>query len=98
MKFRNKLFCFLFGHQYKVVKVYSTEIRKLTCSRCGNYFGMHDGVHALVPWDSELESTHKILFPNQLHMMLPVDSKTLDKGFIHKVERGEFIAEYTKED
>lgn len=31
-------------------------------------------------------------------MMLPVDSRTLDKDFIKKVERGMFIADDMKEE
>lgn len=58
-----RVFCVLFGHKYKVVKEYSPEIRKLKCSRCGKFFGMHDGVNALVPWDYEMELVHMITFP-----------------------------------
>lgn len=34
----------------------------------------------------------------KLHMMLPVESRTLDKDFIKRIERGEFIVGYSKEE
>ncbi len=61
-----KLICRLLGHKYRIIKEYSPEIRKLKCARCGCIFGMHDGVHALVLWDRDMESAHRIMFPEMV--------------------------------
>ena len=51
--------CIVLGHKYTIVKKYTPTIRKLKCKRCGRYFGMNDDVQCIVPWDNELEDTHR---------------------------------------
>lgn len=50
--------CTMLGHCYFVIRHFTAESRKVGCERCGKCWGMHDGVRAFVPWDSELESMH----------------------------------------
>lgn len=55
--------CWLFHHDYYVLKRYSVTTRKLGCRRCGRHFGMNDRVRAVIPWDSELEELHEGRYP-----------------------------------
>lgn len=50
-----KLLCMLFGHRLHVVQSFSPVCRKVHCVRCDNYFAMHDGVRAFLPWDEDFE-------------------------------------------
>lgn len=58
-----KLFCFLFGHKYRLVKKITKSIYELDCKRCGCEFGMNTSVQALLPLDAELKSLHEELKP-----------------------------------
>ncbi len=53
-----RLMCWLFGHDYRVVRVMNPGARKLRCDRCQESFGMHDGTRTLVLWDSQLEAMY----------------------------------------
>lgn len=54
-----KLKCFLFGHQYAEIKRLSDYSHLIGCVRCKQRWGMNTFVHALVPWDMELEDFHR---------------------------------------
>ena len=55
------LMCRLFFHKLVVVRGYDFGIsRKVRCIRCGEAFGMHDGVKAFIPWDGELEDMYRV--------------------------------------
>lgn len=53
------MICWILGHKYFVVKIFSKEHRKLQCYRCKKQFGMHDSTQSLFPWDAELEDAEK---------------------------------------
>lgn len=55
----NRLICAIFRHKYIVLARFSRHERKLGCTRCGQQWGMHDKVQALVPWDSDLEDLYR---------------------------------------
>lgn len=55
--------CWLGRHNYRVLEVYSKDIRKVGCKCCSKVWGMNDDVRAFVPWDRELEIAMTILFP-----------------------------------
>lgn len=48
-----KLICWMFGHNYGIVRRFSSTTRCLWCIRCQEFFAMNDRVKALVPWDTE---------------------------------------------
>lgn len=52
------IICSIFGHKYKVAKIFGPCDRKLKCKRCGAEFGMSDRTQSLVPWDGELEEVY----------------------------------------
>ncbi len=52
--------CRLFFHRLVVVREFGIS-RKVRCLRCGQAFGMHDGVRAFIPWDGELEEAHRVM-------------------------------------
>lgn len=53
-----RLWCFLFGHDYKVLRVMNRGARKLGCPRCLGTWGMHDATRTVVPWDTDLEAMY----------------------------------------
>lgn len=48
-----RILCFLFGHQYGVVKEFGHGQRMVACKRCRNRWAMHDGLELLLPWDND---------------------------------------------
>jgi hypothetical protein len=58
-----KLKCWIRGHDYIVVKVYSQNVQKLQCKRCKKHFGINHDVRCVLPWDDELEEAMKIAHP-----------------------------------
>jgi len=56
-----KIICKIFGHKYRVSKVFSPYERKVTCDRCNQAWGMNDSIRMFIPWDGELESMHSFL-------------------------------------
>jgi hypothetical protein len=53
-----KIRCYLFGHDYHILRRINPGTRKLGCRRCGECFAMHDTTRSLIPWDQELEDIY----------------------------------------
>lgn len=49
------LLCWLLGHRYFRIAKVSPSADRVGCHRCGQQWGMHHGVRALVPWDEVRE-------------------------------------------
>lgn len=59
MKLKNRVFCFFFGHRYRIVQKFGGTERRIKCRRCGGDWAMSDRVKAILPWDGELEQLYK---------------------------------------
>ena len=54
--------CRLLGrHDFFRVHRYSKDISKVGCRRCWRFWGMHGGVEAFVPWDTELQDIEELM-------------------------------------
>lgn len=51
------LACKLTGHRYAVAREFGGA-RKVTCSRCGAAWAMHDATRSFLPWDADFESLY----------------------------------------
>lgn len=56
-----RLICKIFGHKYFLIRRITPVIREVGCKRCGQEFGMHDEVQAILPLDDELRYANNIL-------------------------------------
>lgn len=56
-----RILCWLFGHQFYLVKKLTRTSRKIACTRCGQAFGMNDDAHAVIPWDHELDAMYEVI-------------------------------------
>lgn len=53
-----RLKCWLFGHQYRVLRIMNPGARKLGCNRCDTKWAMHDRTCTVVEWDTQIESMY----------------------------------------
>lgn len=53
------IWCVIFGHELYVVKVFSSENKKVQCKRCRKFFGMENRTRSFVEWDDGLENCSK---------------------------------------
>ena len=51
------LACKLTGHRYGVAREFGRS-RKVTCSRCGAAWAMHDDTRSFLPWDDDFEQLY----------------------------------------
>lgn len=51
--------CWIVGHRYRVMRVFSPTDRQVVCRRCRQVWGMNDSVRALVPWSGEIEQMYR---------------------------------------
>lgn len=58
MKTVVKIFCKIFGHNYKLKRRISKSIAELKCARCKSEFGINTSVQSLLPLDDELRQLH----------------------------------------
>lgn len=56
-----KLICFIFGHQYRLLRKISDTTREIKCKRCKAEFGMNDDCKVVLPMDDDLRQAHKYL-------------------------------------
>lgn len=53
-----KLFCFLFGHKYKLFMRINKNIDEIYCKRCGKEFAINHELKILLPLDKDLLNLH----------------------------------------
>ena len=54
----NRIICKIFGHKYKITKIFTFTQRQVKCTRCNKYWAMHDGLRILCEWDGVFEELY----------------------------------------
>ena len=54
-----RIICWVFGHKYHVVQVFSHESRRVCCLCCDGDWAMNDRVRVLVPWSDEFDRFYR---------------------------------------
>jgi Prophage protein (DUF1660) len=56
-----KLICFIFGHQYRLLRKITDATREVKCKRCKVEFGMNDTTQSIFEMDEDLRIAHSWL-------------------------------------
>ena len=59
----NKILCFIFGHNYYMIKRWTNEARRMGCKRCHDQWAMHDPTKSLVPMSGEFAEMYGDTYP-----------------------------------
>lgn len=54
-----RLICWIRGHSYCVVQVFSPDSRRIYCTCCARHFAMNDRVRVVVPWSDEIDRFYR---------------------------------------
>ena len=50
-----RMFCSLFGHDVRVVRVMNSQAQKLHCDRCNRDYAIHFPTRSFVRWDKTFD-------------------------------------------
>ena len=56
-----QLVCLVRGHRLRTEVDYGYGVLQVSCRRCQQLFGLHQGLQIVLPWDSELEALGRMM-------------------------------------